>query len=767
MYSSPTDSRASSSARRASKDTDVAQYQSATSKAEATARAYLLAGQEVEPLGPGSKEKKSALVALGAAVHLDLADVPGKVECGRLVAEAVGVPWDESCFSRGDTVTLTGLNRLIDAVARRLLDAPDGLDARAFHQLTVAATEAAESMRTKEKPLMSESLSEVEQNIAERLVELSIPGPAVPEGVDVPAARAHVEEIGFADGSWRVHVANVQGWLHLPDQLDSSDGGAFDASLAEGLGIDYGNLGRHDTTLLERLSERLERAITLREQFYEQMEGAQEGSATLTSATQVWVAAWEEVDEEEEAEVGGPIDAAADTWPIAQFVQRAVTGKLDLSPSYQRADVWPTSDAQLLIESVVRGIPLPSVIVLQTQDEERRISYEVVDGKQRLTSILRFIGQHPRALEIVRAKAVEWEVPDLLETFRTDYPAFKKLWKKHEQTSLNAALERQSYFPFPLRAGENVKSLSGDLAKLRGKYYCQIREEYIDIVGERWDLAYVFEQQADYRIPVIVYKKVTTEQVHEVFSLYNKQGKHLNAEEIRNALFHHLALMKALLVTAGDADDVAAVAPFLLADWDDLSSTKGALEGYDFGRAGYKRTKLLSWVAAVLFGAKGTVGTRSTASTINSLLKRVHDTKGDLLRDEDVVRSAMLLLDHGIDAHASTAPEAWADRFRNSTGKDAWQELQLVSSLIALSAARAVLGDELEDKLDEVVAELRTASATWIRPSKTQTSEQWKYMAKVVDEFLGVLGVDVTEADDRLRDEFGHSGLAELVSRRA
>lgn len=78
-------------------------------------------------------------------------------------------------------------------------------------------------------------------------------------------------------------------------------------------------------------------------------------------------------------------------------------------------------------------------------------------------------------------------------------------------------------------------------------------------------------------------------------------------------------------------------------------------------------------MAAVLFfGAKGTVGTRSTASTINALLKRVHDTKSDRLRDVDVVRSAMLLLDHGIDAHASTAPpEAWADKFRNSTGKDA------------------------------------------------------------------------------------------------
>lgn len=743
----------------------MAQYPSAPSKAEATARAYLLAGLPVEPLGPGSKEKKSALVALGSTLGLDLVDVPGKVECGRLVAEALDVPWDETCFSRGDSITLTGLNRLVDAVTRRLLNTPGALDSRAFGDLTTEAAKAAAAMRTKESSPMPEVLSEVEQNIAERLAELTRPGPAAPEGVEVPAERARTEDIGFADGSWRVHVANVQGWLQLLDQL-STDSETFDKSLATGLGLEYGSLGRHDTTLMERLSERLERAITLRDQFYEQMEGAPEGSATLSSATQAWLTAWEEVEDEEEAEVGGPIDAAADTWPIAQFVQRAVTGKLDLSPSYQRADVWPTSDAQLLIESVVRGIPLPSVIVLQTQDEERRISFEVVDGKQRLTSILRFIGQHPRALEIVRAKAIEWGVPDLLDTFRTDYPAFKKLWKKHEQTSLNAALERQSYFPFPLRAGD-IKSLGGDLAKLRGKFYCQIRDEYIDIVGERWDLAYVFEQQADYRIPVIVYKKVTTEQVHEVFSLYNKQGKHLNAEEIRNALFHHLAFMRALLVTAGDADDVAAVAPFLLDDWDDLASTKGALEGYDFGRAGYKRTKLLSWVAAVLFGATGTVGTRSTASTINSLLKRVQDTKSDRLRDESVVRSAMLLLDHGIDAHAGTPPEAWADKFRNSTGKDAWQELQLVSSLIALSAARIVLGDELEDKLEAVVPELSSASATWTRPSKTQTSEQWKYMAKVVDEFLAVLGIDVADADARLRDEYGHSGLSELVSRRA
>ena len=55
---------------------------------------------------------------------------------------------------------------------------------------------------------------------------------------------------------------------------------------------------------------------------------------------------------------------------------------------------------------------------------------------------------------------------------------------------------------------------------------------------------------------MITYKQVTSEQIHEVFSLYNKQGKHLNAEEIRNALYHHLAFMKALVVTAGDSGTV-------------------------------------------------------------------------------------------------------------------------------------------------------------------------------------------------------------------
>jgi hypothetical protein len=570
------------------------------------------------------------------------------------------------------------------------------------------------------------------------------------------------DAIRFDDGTWRDRLTSVEEWLHLPVGLDRSSPEAFHESLADSLMIDEGHDRTSMSTLLPRLVERLERAVTLRDAFSEEMELAAEGGATLTTATQRWIESWEESVDDEESEGGGPIHAAAKTWSITQFAYYATSGQLNLSPSYQRADVWPTQVAQMLIESVLRGVPLPSVILLEMSDE-RGVTYEVVDGKQRLTSILRFIGRHPRALEMVRQKAEEWDKPDLVRIFQEDYPAFKKLWKEHEPTRLTAQVERDHHFPFPLRSGD-VKPLSGDLAKLRGKYYSQIRDERISVVGVQHSILEVFELQSDYQVPVIVYVRVTTDQIHEVFKLYNKQGKHLNAEEIRNAQYHRLDLMKALLVTAGDADDVASVAPFLEPHWSDLSSTPKTLDGYGFGKAGYKRTKLLSWVASVLFLDKGKPETRSTASQINALLERVSQQPADRLRSVPAVTDAMMLLDLGLDSHSAASSDIWAQSFRNSQGRGKWQELQLVASIIGLCAARAVVGDDLDDLLEERAPLIRAASEHWTRPAKTQSREQWIFVAHVVEELLQVLGVSGEDAHARIAEDFGESGLDALLT---
>jgi hypothetical protein len=742
----------------------MVQYASATSKGVATARMYALGGEVNEPLGPGSKEKRSALEALGHFLGLDLADTARKVECGRLLAGALGVDWDTTCWSTGDTITLVGLNRLVDAaVIQRLVEVPTAENAELLRKVAESRPPTPDStdapaMHTKgtSMPLTN---SEIEQSVAEHIAKLSEDS-LCPAGISPAPQPISASDVSFVDGSWRDRLADVQGWLHLPEGLaiDSSSED-FDQSLGGALGLNDLPDGENWTiNLLERLQERLERASDLRDRFLESMDDEAEGSATLETATQTWVSAWDEVIEEDEAEESGPIDAEAATWHIHEFVQHAADGELDLSPSYQRADVWPTADAQLLIESVLRGIPLPSVIILERDDEDRSI-FEIVDGKQRLTSLLRFVGAHPKALEIVAAKAAEWDVADLPTIFRTDYPTFKKLWNKNEQTRMTAQVERANYFPFPLRGGE-VRTLSGKLARLRGKYYSEIRDEPIDVQGKSRTVKAVFEQST-YKVPVILYRRVTRAQVHEVFSLYNKQGKHLNAEEIRNALYHQLDLMRALLATAGDADDVRVVADFLVDDWDDLSSTPATLTEYGFGRAGYKRTKLLSWVAAVLFQEYEGAESRSTAGQINLLLKRVSEDKRDRLRDRDVVRDAMLLLDHGLDAHV-VAAEGWAPTFRNSQSKGKWQELQLVACLIGLSSAVAVRED-LADDLEDAIDNLRRVSASWKRPLKTQSRQQWEFVARVVVELLDLLGIEVEEADAALRDKYGASGLSGLA----
>ncbi|WP_062308016.1 DUF262 domain-containing protein [Demequina subtropica] len=734
------------------------QYASATNKAEAVARMYHLGGKPVQPLGPGGKEKRSALEALASAVDIDVTGTPGKAECGRHLADAVRVAWNEECYSTGGTITLLGLNRLVDGVVEVLV-ARDL--AREEHLITeLMELPPAPSARSGEQEglSMQQITSEAKQNIAELIATLSREGVA-PAGATFTAAGVTADEVRFDDGSWRELLASVQVWLAFPDDLDAESAEAFDASLVAALGLPISDAD--EVTVAARLTERLEQAIELREKFDETLEDEAEGGATIGSASQAWSEAWAEIEDEETSEGSGPIKATAHTWSIIKFVTLANYDELELSPSYQRADVWPTGDAQALIESVLRGIPLPSVILLQQSDSEGT-RYEAVDGKQRLTSILRFTGNHPSALKVVREKAVAWGEPMLEHIFRTDYPAFKKLWKQHESDSLTAQVERSHYFPFPLRKGE-VKPLSGDLAPLRGRYYSQIREDKITVVGQKRRVQALFEEDSDYKLPVIVYEEVTTGQVHEVFSLYNKQGKHLNAEEIRNALYHRLPLMKALLVTAGDNANVSEVAPFLAAHWDDLSSTPDVLDEYGFGKAGYKRTKLLSWVAGALLVDDGTPMSRSTAGQINALLKTVQDDKKHRLWDETVVLDAMLLLDHAVDAHASIPPECWAPQFKSQTK---WQELQLVGTLIALAAARAVLEDELDERVEGALESIQAASASaaWKRPAKTQSRQQWMHTGRVVASFLDILGVDAAEADQAIAARFGQSGLRHLVS---
>ncbi len=76
---------------------------------------------------------------------------------------------------------------------------------------------------------------------------------------------------------------------------------------------------------------------------------------------------------------------------IQGFVLLFKNGQLNLEPGFQRDSVWITSDRKKLIESIFQNYPIPSVF-LYKRNNHGKLEYDVIDGKQRLESILMFQG---------------------------------------------------------------------------------------------------------------------------------------------------------------------------------------------------------------------------------------------------------------------------------------------------------------------------------------------------------------------------------------
>ena len=79
-------------------------------------------------------------------------------------------------------------------------------------------------------------------------------------------------------------------------------------------------------------------------------------------------------------------------YTVSQFLDWQRQSTLDLNPIFQRRPVWKIPAKSQLIDSVVKGYPIPIILLRQVQDlENLTMRLEVVDGQQRLRTLLSFI----------------------------------------------------------------------------------------------------------------------------------------------------------------------------------------------------------------------------------------------------------------------------------------------------------------------------------------------------------------------------------------
>ena len=76
-------------------------------------------------------------------------------------------------------------------------------------------------------------------------------------------------------------------------------------------------------------------------------------------------------------------------YSVGDYREWSESGQLVLSPRFQRREVWTETARSYLMDTIIRGLPIPKVFIRQIIDPSSGKSVrEVVDGQQRLRTIL-------------------------------------------------------------------------------------------------------------------------------------------------------------------------------------------------------------------------------------------------------------------------------------------------------------------------------------------------------------------------------------------
>ncbi len=153
------------------------------------------------------------------------------------------------------------------------------------------------------------------------------------------------------------------------------------------------------------------------------------------------------------------------------------SGSLLVNRKYQRKLIWTVEEKERLIGSILRGYPIPLILLAESPQIYVSKKYEIIDGMQRLNAICGFI--------------------ENLFTFDGNYFDINEF-------SYAKQLAEENVFQW---AGKDATYLS--------------RKECADIL--------------DYQLAVTIYTAMEERDITEIFGRINSSGKHLSNQERRQA----------------------------------------------------------------------------------------------------------------------------------------------------------------------------------------------------------------------------------------
>jgi len=145
--------------------------------------------------------------------------------------------------------------------------------------------------------------------------------------------------------------------------------------------------------------------------------------------------------------------------------------RIDLDADYQREIIWPRKKQEDLLDSIIQGIDIPKIYLAEIKDHEKKLEFECIDGKQRLSTLINFFKPDSTASDSLKIKIAGDKY-----TYSELKQALPLLAKKIEDFELTLViypvindeefirdLFRRLQLGVPLNTGELLKTYTGTM----------------------------------------------------------------------------------------------------------------------------------------------------------------------------------------------------------------------------------------------------------------------------------------------------------------
>lgn len=82
-------------------------------------------------------------------------------------------------------------------------------------------------------------------------------------------------------------------------------------------------------------------------------------------------------------------------WTTETILAQLRRQNIQINPSFQRRDAWTRRRKSRFVESLILGLPVPQIVLAERREQKGQ--YIVLDGKQRLLTLLQFTGSAPES----------------------------------------------------------------------------------------------------------------------------------------------------------------------------------------------------------------------------------------------------------------------------------------------------------------------------------------------------------------------------------